>query len=322
MTIPATAHFCWIGTRIPWAYVFAVLSAAERGGLSDVVLHHTDALEDGPQLRALRAGRGVRLSHVDPLALLAETGKAAGLGDGLAALYRRLEHPVMRADILRAAILFRHGGIYIDLDTITTKSLLPLLGSGPFVGREFIVWPREMRVSRSPMRWLRALSLDLLRKAARRLPEGWKLFRRIEHLYFRGVNNAVLGAPAGSVLIASYLRGMVELPADQQSARYGLGPDLLQRVVDRYRQDDLRLEAPDVFYPLPPEVSEHWFRLRDRVQLAQVLSPETRIVHWYASVRTRARVALVDPEYVRRNRHRQLYSALVCECIARLPESA
>ena len=46
MTIPARAHFCWIGTRLPWAYAFAVLSAAERSELSEIVLHHTDALDE------------------------------------------------------------------------------------------------------------------------------------------------------------------------------------------------------------------------------------------------------------------------------------
>ena len=59
MSIPARVHFCWIGARLPWAYVFAILSAAERGGLSEVILHHTDALEDCAELAALEAAHGV-----------------------------------------------------------------------------------------------------------------------------------------------------------------------------------------------------------------------------------------------------------------------
>lgn len=318
--IPSVAHFCWIGSELPWAYAFAVLSAADRGGLSEVVLHHTDDLNDTPPVRALQTTPGVRLSKIDPIALTTEVGRTAGLGDRLVELYGRLGHPVMCADVLRAAILHERGGIYIDLDTLTMKSLHPLLGCEPFLGREFIVWPRDMRQSRSPFRWVRALCLDLMRKAARRLPEGWKLFRRIEHLYFRGLNNAVIGAPAQAPLITAYLRGMVELPLDRQTACYGLGPDLLEDVVARYCRDDLRLERPEVFYPLGPEVSEHWFRIRRHATLTQILSPNTRIVHWYASVRTRARVELVNPEYVRRHRHRQFYSALVCQCVRRLPE--
>ena len=59
-----------------------------------------------------------------------------------------------------------------------------------------------------------------------------------------------------------------------------------------------------------------------RVRLEAVLSPETRVVHWYASVRSRAKVAAIDPSYVRKHRERQLYSALVCACIRDLPEAA
>ena len=50
------------------------------------------------------------------------------------------------------------------------------------------------------------------------------------------------------------------------------------------------------------------------------VTTETRVAHWYASVRTKPRVALVDPAYVRKNRNRQLYSALVCACVSDLPD--
>jgi hypothetical protein len=53
--------------------------------------------------------------------------------------------------------------------------------------------------------------------------------------------------------------------------------------------------------------------------LDAVLSAETRVVHWYASVRTKSRVALIDPDYVRNHRENQLYSALAWECIRNLP---
>ena len=43
MAIPDRAHFCWIGSSLPWAYVFAILSAAERSELAQIFLHHTDA---------------------------------------------------------------------------------------------------------------------------------------------------------------------------------------------------------------------------------------------------------------------------------------
>lgn len=319
MTIPARAHFCWIGARLPWAYVFAVLSAAERSGLDEVILHHTDDLDEGAELEALRRAPRVRLSRTDPAAYLAETGHALGVGDGLVELYFRLERVVMRADVLRAAILYRQGGIYLDLDTITVRSLRPLLETGQFVGCESIIWTLAARLSRSPLLWVRNLGLDLLRKALRNLPDGWESFRRVEHFYARGVNNAVMGAQPGSALFADYLRAMLAVPLTPPVNTYGLGPDLLQAVVERYSGGDLAVQAPPVFYPIPPEISEHWFRIRGPVRLDAVLLPETRVVHWYASVRTKARVALIDPAYVRAHRGVQLYSALVCDHVRALP---
>ena len=319
MTIPACVHFCWIGRKLPWAYVFAVLSAAERSELPEILLHHTDTLEDGPELEALRRAPHVQLVRVDPLDYLTKAGEALGVGDGLAAIYRKLASPVMRADVLRAAILYLQGGIYLDLDTITANSLRPLLDTPQFVGSEVIVWPKAVRLSRSPIILARHVMLDLLRKAHRNLPDGWENFRRVEKFYARGVNNAVMGAEAGSPLFADYLNAMLQVPLDPQPGAYALGPDLLQEVIGRYLGTDLTLHAPQVFYPLPPEISEHWFRTGRAARLDAVLSAETRVVHWYASVRTKSRVAQIDPAYVRAHRSHQLYSALVCACIRELP---
>ncbi len=322
MTIPPLVHFCWIGSELSWAAAFAVLSAAERSGMQTILLHHTDALEPGAPLRALAGAVRVQLDRIDPHALLTQVGDGLGLGPELARLYDGLPGPVMRTDLLRAAILYRHGGIYLDLDTVTVASLLPLLDPAQFVGTEFIVWPQAVRRSRSPVTWVRHLGLDLLRRALRASPQGWRLFRRVERLYSRGLNNAVMGAEPNARLFADYLRAMLDVPRPRLARAYALGPDLLGEVVRRYRHGDLVIQPPRVFYPLPPEISEHWFRIGRGAGLDAVLSAETRVVHWYASVRTRARVAEIDPDYVRKHRMRQLYSRLVCSCIADLPRTA
>ena len=315
MTIPARAHFCWIGTRLPWACAFAVLSAAKHGELSEIVLHHTDVLDEDAALAALKQTPRVRLSRVDPIAYLVQAEQKLDAPDGLAVIYRRLTNPAARIDLLRAAILYLEGGLYLDMDTVTTRSLLPLLNTRQFVGCEFIIWPHFARTSRSPALWARSLTLDLIRKTMRRLPQGWKLFRWVEKFCYRGINNAVMGAEALSPLFEDYLRAMLALPPERQIQPYALGPDLLQELVGRYGRDDLTIQEPHVFYPLPPEISEHWFRIGRNVRLDQVLWPETRIVHWYASVRTKSWVALIDPDFVRNHRESQLYSALACKYI-------
>jgi hypothetical protein len=282
-------------------------------------LHHTDVLDEDAVLAALKQTPRVRLSRVDPVAYLLAVGQKLGIEDGLTAIYRRLANPAARSDVLRAAILYLEGGLYLDMDTLTTKSLLPLLNTRQFVGCEFIIWPHFARTSRSPALWARSLTLDLIRKTMRRLPHGWRLFRLVEHFCYRGINGAVMGAEAISPLVEDYLRAMLTVPPERQNQPYALGPDLLQEVIGRYARDDLTIQEPHVFYPLPPEISEHWFRISRNVRLDAVLSAETRVVHWYASVRTKSRVAQIDPDYVRNHRESQLYSALAWECIPNLP---
>ena len=322
MTIPARAHFCWIGSKLPWAYVFAILSAAERSGLEDVVLHHTHEIEEGPELRALQGAGRVSLFRVDPAKLVEEAGLPLGIAAELVAIYQRLSSPVAQSDILRACILYLQGGIYLDMDTITTQSLLPLLEAREVLGYEFIVWPRFVRASRSPWLWGRSLLLDVMRKGMRRMSNGWRVFRRLDGIYYRAINGAIMGAEPGSKLLSDYLEAMVTLSLKRQSQTNALGPDLLQELVRNGSYPDLHIQEPHVFYVLPPEISEHWFRFYRQVRLGDVLNINTRIVHWYASVRTKSRVAQIDPAYVRRHRHEQLYSALVCEAISSLPAVA
>ncbi|MBB2165884.1 glycosyl transferase [Gluconacetobacter sp. 1b LMG 1731] len=320
MTIPARVHFCWVGPRLPWAYVFAILSAAATGDMDAVILHHTDALADGPQKRTLESTPGVILSRIDPQRDLAAVEQAADLPPGsLVALYEGVRTPVQRADILRTAILYRDGGIYLDMDTLTTASLRPLLESGPFVGAERIVWPPHVRNTRSPLLKARHIGLSLMRRVFRALPGGWKGFRRVEHLYPLGLNNAVLGSPPGTPWLRACLRAMLALSPEARLRPYALGPHLLQSVVEQGGAEDLTIHDPSVFYPVPPEISEHLFRTSRQARAADILLPGTRVVHWYASVRTRSRVGQITPAYVRAHRNSEYYSALVYATVPDLP---
>ena len=322
MTIPAVAHFCWIGPRLSWASVFALLSAAERGGFAEVILHHTDVLDDGPEVRALRQARGVRLSRTDPLDVLAQAGEilGTGTGDKLVEMYSRLKSPVVRSDILRGGILFTQGGVYLDLDTITIRSLRPLLETPFFLGWEYVVWPLFARQRRTPALWVRQIGLDVMRKTLRAAPGGWRAFRMVRSLYFRNVNNAVMGAEAGASVLAAYLRAMLKVPPERQALPYALGPDLLRAVIQEAPQGSLVAHMPETFSPLPPEISEHWFRIGRTGPVEAVLSEETRVVHWYASIRTTELAAHISPAYVQENRQRQLYSQLVHASIGHLAQ--
>ncbi|MGE4481474.1 glycosyltransferase [Acidocella sp.] len=316
MPIPGTLHFCWIGPSLAWAHGFALLSAVARSGMDDVCLHHTDPLADGPVVRALAAA-GVRFHHADAPALLLAAQETLGLDDALTRLYVRLQSPVQRADMLRAAILYLHGGVYMDVDTLTVAPLTPLLGASQFIGAERIVWPHWVYRSRSPLVWAKHLGLDVLRKGLRRAPGGWRGFRFVEGWYVPAVNNAVMGCVAGAPLLAAVLRAMAALPPDEPPGPYALGPDLYQALLEADPWPGLVVHEPACFYPLAPEISEHWFRpcRNAPAALGRVVRPETRVVHWYGSVRTKPYVARISPDYVRAHRRTQLYSALVTEIL-------
>jgi hypothetical protein len=317
MPIPARAHFCWIGPRLSWAYAFALLSAAAQARMDEVVLHHTDELEGGAVLTALRGTAGLRLERIDARDLLAEAEAKLGLSGELAGIYANLVSPSQRSDVLRAAILYLQGGIYLDLDTITVASLRPLLDAPQFIGTEYIVWPHWVRSSRSWAVWAKYLALDVLRSGLRLCPGGWRGFRHVEPWYFKGINGAVLGGPAGAPLFVADLTAMAALPPARRSEPYALGPDLLQSLVGRFSSAELVIHEPGVFYPLAPEISTHWFRA-GAADLDLALRPQTLVVHWYASVRSKPYIALIDPDYVRAHRHTQLYSALVSRVLPQL----
>lgn len=306
--IPATAHFIWFGTDLPWVHVLALRSAARRGEFDRVVLHHADRLDANPWWPSLLEIPGFEARPLDAQAVLAAAGPR---GEELARLYQKLLQPAARANMVRAALLWTEGGVYLDLDTVTVGSLRELREtSSVFCGVEHIVFPEHVRASFNPWVKLRALLQTSLRDLFRRLPNGWRAFRSIESWYPRAANNAVLGATAEHPFIGALMDGMLNLSPKRQLVRFALGTHMLQQTLAAYEGDDLKVCDPAVFYPLGPELSEHWFRAAKRPAISEVNGPKTRVVHWYASVRTRHIVPSLNPEYVRAHAGRQLFSEL------------
>jgi len=236
---------------------------------------------------------------------------AAGCGRSLGSLYARLTQPAARANLLRLALLYAQGGVYLDMDTVTLHDFGPLLGAQAFCGEEPVAFPAQLRERGSACLYARAYALSGLREVLRRSPEGPRWFAGFARLYTQAPNNAVLGARPGALVLEHMLRAALALPAAAQTRRYALGTHLLQRSARAVPAGSLVVHPQPVFYPLGPELSEHWFRLRPRLPLSQLLAPETRLVHWYASVRTQPWVARMDPAFVRAHRGRQLLSDLL-----------
>ncbi len=310
--IPSIAHFVWFGQSFPWLNWLAVRSAADRGGYDRVFLYHTDDLSEAEHFQGLVHDPRIGCIRFDFQELLTSIESIA---PGIGAVSASLKDPAMKADLARLALLWRYGGAYLDMDTVSIAPLDDLRAVGGFFcGAERLVWPWAVRGSRNPL-WL---GLAIVRSGVRDLlrchPSGWRYFRHIERLYPVGPSNAVLGAVPGHLLLGEILNGVTGLSTKRLAAsRCAAGTDLLEEVLSRYRGDDVRVLPTEAFFPLGPEISEHWFRLHPRhrsVCPAEVVGPNTRVVHWYASVRAKHIIPIFDAAYVRENRSRQLLSAL------------
>jgi hypothetical protein len=307
--IPLRAHFIWLGRELPWVNVLAIRSAAERGGFERVTLHHDEDLSAAPHYAALAAVDRIELRRLDVDALIDGCGD---LAPALKAAYAGLPTPPIRKDLIRLAILHSEGGVYLDLDTVTVRSFEALCAEAQaFCGEERIVFPREVKWSRNPAVLLLAQLRNGLRDVLALLPKGWAVFRALEGLYPRAVNGAVIGSAPRSRFTTRALERITEMPPEQQRRFCGIGPHLLQELAPQFSRPELVVHPPPVFYPLGPEISRHWFHLRRGAgPLDRVLLPDTRVVHWYASIRNQVLASAIDPAYVRANAGHQLFSQL------------
>jgi hypothetical protein len=294
--IPACAHFVWFGANLPYAYVLGVRSAALRGGFDEVLIHHADELAPSVELTSALALPGVALKPLNEGTLESAPIERSG---ALVDLFRKLEQPAAKANMMRAAILATRGGVYLDTDTLLLKDFNSLrTNHSAFCGAEHIALPSTVKDSRNPLIWARAGAMMLYRDVCRRQARGWHHFRRVEHFYPAVANNAILASEAAHPFIIALLNGMLDLPPQQQLIRFALGTKLLQQCVTR-DPEGCSVLPPELFFPIGPEVSQHWFREDTASDLDQMLHKHTRLIHWYASVRTKGIVPQITPNFVR-----------------------
>ena len=310
--IPSICHFIWFGPDIPWAYTIAIRAAAKRGGFDRIVLHGDHQLESLPHIREVVREHGLEFMPIEPDTLLAEDIGVAGLRE----LYDNLSKSEARANLIRAALLYRYGGIYLDTDVITIASFDSVRQNAVFCGTERIIYPSRVCHSRSRITRRYRSILGKLRNWCRDAPQGYRFFRAISFLYYPAVNNAVFGAEPGHPFLLDLLKRMAALDKTQQTKQYALGTHLLQNAVRDYgTRRDLRVLPPQACYPLPPVVSEHWFRLRRTPRLETAISRDTICVHWYASLVTDAVVSSIDERYLAEHASDQLFSLLATRAL-------
>ena len=303
--IPSVVHFVWLGSRLPWVYRLALRSAIERAGVSRVILHHEKNLEDLASLRV----EGVECRCIDPQGQLAPLPE----GEQLLARFAELRAPAARSNVLRAAILYQEGGIYLDLDTVTVASLDSLRADDCFCGRESLVYSAAVvdRLGR-PLTRRTATLRSKVREVCATVPGGWRTFRRLQGWYPQAANNAVMGSVPHHPLFRDLLHRMTKVPGADARQRYALGTRLLQRALTNHT--GVKVHPSPCFYPLGPVVARQWFQSSGLPAVDQMLDRRTRVVHWYASDNAEL-IDRIDAAYILEHQEHQPFSSLAAPLV-------
>ena len=313
--IPARLHFVWIGKSLPLFAQLAMESALSACPDARVTLWHADAL-DRASGDALPRSTRFELCTLDGPALFEGADPALPVAL-LERLFSTLSQPAARANLARLLLLSRHGGVYLDTDTITLRDLAPLYALGAFCGLEHVIWPLERRYGISPYRVIGGPLRGLVRDLCARIPRGERLFARLSRAYPLAANNAVLGFTAGHPFLRLMLEHVSRLAPEELTRRYRLGTHLLQEALAQ-KGSELGVQAlsPAHFYPLGPVISHQYFSPRAQLErdLARIVTPETYLVHWYASV---SELMAYDAERLRRERDLTVFARLCERVLAR-----
>lgn len=277
--IPPRFHFIWMGKNFPFAYRLSVETCRRHHPEARIQIHFADP-PDNEHWRALeKCAEMVELDEEDLLsALPASLSGIADIYRGIAAGY-----PAGRSNILRYLLLLKHGGVYLDCDTLTLRPFDSLLADTlGFIGEETVFRSDDDRVagkaglellpygalfgmsyglSLTNVKWLGNLApINALDKILRR---GWSA---------RKLNNAILGAMPGHPFFAAALD---RIPQIDPAVRFALGPILMNETWEETQGVSMRRLPEEVFYFIPPSQTFRFFH-----GPAPHLPENALAVHW------------------------------------------
>jgi len=316
--IPNQAHFIWIGSNFPWLYYLSVYSAAKNGGFDRIFVHHKYLGPDEKWFNRLDELPGVILQELDfdeafPSGnqLLFRLGKQRSLIE---------RNPLIQSDILRYAVLYLYGGVYLDLDIVVLRPFRELLlrtNRTAFLGREKILFPEYILHPtnfRDRLWKLRSLLLVKLRDICERIPHGYALYNKLG-AYVPTVNGAVFGSEKFGDFLTGVIEKLNQYEAVEMNMHLKPGPFLLQKVVTDLA-GSVEILQPDYFYPSAPGLIKHLFRRYKRVDIDRFCDlSASYAIHWYSSSSTfrasKMSIQDIDYEYLKTNKNNLLFADML-----------
>lgn len=293
MTIPNHLIFVWIGKHIPWSFRIAMKSAIQHCTPERVFLFQQRLEQDRDQLSQEVQFPDLEIVEVNSewiqealQGIEQETGSPTVV-PLISNLIDTLPLPSSKSNLIRMAALWKYGGIYLDGDTVTIQDLADLRTHTAFCGLEHVVLSQSFYQSKNPLKWAWAGLRMGWRDLCTRFPNGYKWFRKTKGLYPLCANNAVMGFQAHHPLLKRAFLKISNMTSEEQYKRFRLGTHLMQKLTNNVSQQNISMLGESYFYPLGPELSNHWFQFSNANWEKEFLSPNTKVVHWYHSVETR-----------------------------------
>lgn len=256
--------YVWSGLDFPYLNLVSVRSLLEQHPDAQVTVALIGERPGTYWFECLAEIGQVQITEVDPEALFQSLpSDLREVGD----VYERLLTTALsaRSNLIRYALLYLHGGIYVDFDVVFVRPIDELLHHTTFIGEEMVWADDETRLQGERMMYLapRNIAWALSHCAmwvdshvfagrlrmARLLAPTFGIWSRQQ------LNNAVIGATPGSDFIRHVLRNAIHA---NHSVRYATGPTLVDLVV-KWHPESVTVLPADYFYCVPPGQSYRFF---------------------------------------------------------------
>ncbi|NQW62835.1 MAG: hypothetical protein HQ461_08390 [Deltaproteobacteria bacterium] len=322
--IPNRFVLLWTGSEFPLHCRLAVesLLQVDPDCAVEVHLFGEEPLE-APHFKPLLGRDRVTLHRISLDTVFQATGDLAA---PLRALYSRIPASARSAqsNLLRYAILYDRGGIYVDFDILALHDFRHLLHHAAFVGEEQVWKVNKARVEGRREPWMVAPTLSYL--AAYALSRGWSLaggrslagswlVRKLDAAWSRpNLNNAVIGAEPRSAFVRRLLVAALDA---SPTRRFALGPTLIS---DAWQADSSEVERlpSSAFYFEPPTYSFRFF------EGAAVTPPAAALLVHYVNSNHPKQLEKLSLEVIEARRLGPLFYQLadgVCRRAGMLPQA-